>query len=567
MGRVRSALTRKREPTIEIEMTKNNTSLHANPFCVLGVTTRDDRRKIVEMAEERALHMDGDICQKARSDLTNPRTRLSSEMAWMPGVAPRTAENMVLALAKSPRAVRSVHGLPGLARANLMAAVCELVAEDEPAALVASFIRDFADVVEGIDPEEVLRDVNEDRAISGFPEVRGTDAVEEELAERRRAYRSALKNLLDTMDPSKLVATMTEAVTLATDDGEEHGPALIADLVDSYEVETQGFLQKESENIAALIESVREAAPRGEKAVEPIMSKLEKVARNWDSVAQPIQISAKARGIVHRPSRDVAYDLRGLGIDLNNEHGMLDQAHRMTDLLHDLFAELPEVVERLGEDAEAIAGLRRQAEERERNNEQWARDITFRAEVGVVFKDELAISPEGLRWKGRSFPLDSITRVRWGAVRKSVNGIPTGTDYTIGFGDNRSEQVIELRKEATYSEFLEPLWRAVCVRLMFEMVAALEQGKSFSFGDIQVEDDSVTLVRHKFFGSNERVRLSWHEVHVWSADGSFVIGQQSDKKVYGSASYIHAWNTHILEHIIRGGFKKGVRKLSDYLKD
>lgn len=548
-------------------MTKNNTSLHANPFCLLGVTTRDDRRKIVEMAEERALHMDGDICQKARSDLTNPRTRLSSEMAWMPGVAPRTAENMVRTLAKSPQAVRSEHGLPGLARANLMAAACELVAEDEPAASVASFIRDFADVVEGIDPEEVLRDVNEDRAISGFPEVRGTEVIEEELAERRRAYRSALKNLLDTMDPAKLVATMTEAVTLATDDGDEHGPALIADLVDSYEVETQGFLQKESENIAALIESVREAAPRGEKAIEPIMSKLEKVARNWDSVAQPIQISAKSRGIVHRPSRDVAYDLRGLGIDLNNEHGMLDQAHRMTDLLHDLFAELPEVVERLGEDADAIAGLRRQAEERERNSEQWARDITFRAEVGLVFKDELAISPEGLRWKGRTFPLDSITRVRWGGVRKSVNGIPTGTDYTIGFGDNRSEQVVEVRKEATYAGFLDPLWRAVCVRLMFEMIAALEQGRSFSFGDIEVEDDAVTLVRHKFLGSNERVRLGWHEVHIWSADGSFVIGQQSDKKVYGSASYIHAWNTHILEHVVRGGFKKGVHKLSDYLKD
>ena len=74
-----------------------------------------------------------------------------------------------------------------------------------------------------------------------------------------------------------MVATITDAVTMATDDGDEHGPVLIADLVDSYEVETQGFLQKESENIAALIKNVREAAPRGEKAVEPIMSELEKV--------------------------------------------------------------------------------------------------------------------------------------------------------------------------------------------------------------------------------------------------------------------------------------------------
>lgn len=56
---------------------------------------------------------------------------------------------------------------------------------------------------------------------------------------------------------------MTEVVTLATDDGTSTVRPLIADPVDSYEVETPGFLQKESENIAALIERVREAAPRG----------------------------------------------------------------------------------------------------------------------------------------------------------------------------------------------------------------------------------------------------------------------------------------------------------------
>lgn len=114
-----------------------------------------------------------------------------------------------------------------------------------------------------------------------------------------------------------------------------------------------------------------------------------------------------------------------------------------------------------GEDAEAIAGLRWQAEEREGTNEQWARDITFRAEVGC----------SRMNWRflrkacaGRPrVSADSITRVRWGGVRKSVNGIPTGTDYTIGFGDNRSEQVVE-GAQPLMPDF-DPLWRAVCVRL------------------------------------------------------------------------------------------------------
>jgi len=548
-------------------MSSNFTSLHANPFCVLGITTRDDRRRIVEMAEERALHLDHDICHKARSDLTNPRARLSAELAWMPGVAPRVAERLTKALSEDPLSVRAEDGLPELARANLMAAALELVDEDEPAESIAELIRDFAWLVEYIDAEEVLRDINEDRAISGFPEIKGPEAIEEELTERRKTYRSILKGLLDRMEPNKLVETMTDAVAVATDNGKDQGPVLIDELVDTYEIETQGFLQKEYENIEKLVESAREAATRGESAVAPIVDKIGKVAKNWDRVAQPIQLSAMSRGIVHRPSRDVAFELRGLGIELNNEYGMLNQAHRMTELLQELFAELPEVVEKLDEDAEAISDLRQQAKEQERNREQRARDITFHAEVGVMFKDDLSISPQGIRWKGHLYPLESITRVRWGGVRHSVNGVPTGTTYTLGFGDNRSEQSVELRKESTYSGFIDALWRAVCVRLLFSIIKQLQDGRSMDLGDMRVENGTVTLTRHKFLGANERVRLSWHEVSIWSADGSFFIGKRDDKKTYGSSSYINNWNTHLLEHIIRGGFKKGVSKLSDYLKD
>lgn len=544
-----------------------DTPLHANPFSVLGVTTRDDRRKIVEMAEERSLQLDSDICQKARSDLTNPRARLAAEMAWMPGVAPKISENLLRTLSENPRLARSAQGLPGLARANVMAAACELVGDNESVSSVAGFIQDFAETVESIDPEDVLRDVNEDRSVSGFPEIQGTGVIEQELSERRKLYRSALKDLLDTMEPARLIETTTQVVRRATDGGKKHAPILLDDLVDSYEVETQGFLQKEAENISTLIGQAREAGPRGDLIVDPLLDRLEKVARNWHRVALPILISAKSRGITHRESQETAYELRGLSLTLNNDHGMINHAERMTRLLLELFAELPDLAERLGEDAEALGGLLRQAEQQARNNEQWDRECTFRADVGLVMKEELAISAQGIRWRGRTVPLNSITRVRWGAVRKSVNGIPTGTDYTIAFGDNSSQQSIGLRKEATYSGFTGALWRAVCVRLLFEMVATLGKGQSFSFGDIVVEDESVTLVRHKTFMANERVRLGWHEVHVWSANGDFFIGKRDDKKVYGAASYINGWNTHILEHLVRGGFKKGVRKLSDYLKD
>ena len=554
-------------PRARVQRTLKTTALHQTPFAILGVTTRDDRRRIVELAEEKSLELDHDVCQKARSDLTNPRTRLSAEIAWLPGVSPRRASQLVEGLLHDALAVREESGLPTLAHLNLLAAAFEAVDSEHDAEDLASFIQEVAYLVDEIDPEDVLRDINEDRAVSGFPEVRALDQIEAELAERKRYYRSAIKDALDRLPPTTLVQVMTDTVEGVTLGGEDHAPELIDDLVDSYEVETQGFLQKEAENVHKLIKAARDSANSGEAAVKPYVDKLDAVARNWDKVAQPIQLSAKARGIDHEASRDLAYEIRSLAIDLFNTHDMLTQSQRLTGLLQELFAELPEVSERVEQDADALADIFHERQQAVARRDEWAREITYRAEIGVMFKDTLSISPDGISWKGQSFSLDSITRVRWGGVRHSVNGVPTGTTYTIAFGDKRSEAVVELKKEDIYSKFIDKLWRAVCVRLLGEMLEALKDGRDLYFGDALLHDDGITLVKHKFLGANERVRCTWGQVQIWNADGSFCIGSKDDKKTNVGISYIHVANTHILEQLIRMAFKKpGLRRLSELLQ-
>lgn len=541
--------------------------LQKNPFALLGVTARDDRRRIVELAEEKSLELDHDACQKARSDLTSPRTRLSAEMSWLPGVSPRKATQIVTALHSDPMSIRAESGLPTLAHLNLLAAAFEAVDGNDSADDVAEFIQEVAYLVDDLSAEQVLRDINEDRSVSGFPEVKGVELVEAELSERKRYYRNAIKDALNRLPPASLVEAMTLAVDGITCGGENHAPELIDELVDSYAVETQGFLQKEAENAKKLIKAARDSAKSGEGVVKPLVDKLESVARNWDKVAQPIQLSAKARGIEHEPSQEIAYSIRSLAIDLFNEHDMLVQSQRLTGLIQELFAELPEVAERVEQDSEALADIFQNRKKSEAQKNEWARDITYRAEVGVMFKDILSISPDGLAWKGQSFPLDSVTRVRWGAVRHSVNGIPTGTSYTLAFGDNRSEAVVDLKKESTYSTFLEKLWKAVVIRLLAELLETLKAGKEVRFGEATLRDDGVTLIKHKFLGANEPIRCSWGQVHIWSADGAFYIGAKDDKKTYVGLSYINAANTHVLEQTIRMAFKKpGMRKLSDVLQ-
>lgn len=543
------------------------TALHRNPFFVLGATSRDDRRRIVELAEERSLAIDHEACQKARSDLTNPRTRLGAEIAWLPGVSPRKAEQLARRVLEDPLSIRSESGLPILAHVNLMAAAFEAIDAQDAPDDVAAFIQEIGDLVEGLTVDDILRDINEDRAISGFPEIKSGEQIESELTERKRYFRNAIKEALNRLPPASLIEVMTEAVDAATGGGEDQAPALIDELVDSYEVETQHFLQKEAENVHKLIKATRDSGSAGEGAIKPLVDKLEAVTRNWEKVAHPIQLSAKARGIVHKPSAELAFSIRSLAVELFNEHDLLTQSNRITKLLQELFSQVPELAERVEEDAEALQNIFRDRKKAQARQAEWARDITYRAEIGMVFKDTLSISPDGISWKGQSFPLESITRVRWGGIRHSVNGIPSGTTYTVAFGNNRSEAVVELRKEDIYSTFVDKLWRAVGMRLLGELFEALKAGREVRFGDAIVRNDGVTLTRHKFLGS-EQVRVSWHQTHVWSADGSFIIGSKEDKKTYAQLSYISLPNIHILEQGIRMAFKKaGMRVLSDVLNE
>ncbi len=456
--------------------------------------------------------------------------------------------------------VRSDLGIPTLAHANLMAAAIGSLHHQASASYIAEFIQDFAQLVEDLTPEEILRDINEDRLVSGFPEIKTVDLVQDEISELKRFYRSVIIDALNDMPPAKLVETMTEAVEGATEMGDSRSSALIDEVVDSYEVETQVFLQKEAENISKLLNAARDSAKAGKAIIEPLIEKLDQVVQNWRKVAYPIQLSMKARGIEHRASRAIALEIRNFGIDLCNNHGMLTQAERITSLLQEHFSELPEVSETLEQDASKIEKLfidRRQTEARK---DEWAREITYQVDIGFLRPDTLRISPDGIEWKGIHCPLESITRVRWGGTRHSHS-----IAYTIGFGYEGSERAIKLESQEIYSTFIDKLWRAVCIRLMTELLEKLSAGKRFHFGEALIDNEGATLTKHTLVGDDERIFCNWHQIVVWSANGSFWIGLKGNEKTYIALDYLGTWNVHLLESIISMGFKKGVHKLSDLL--
>jgi coenzyme PQQ biosynthesis protein PqqD len=537
----------------------SKTALHLNPFYILGATTRDDKQRIVKLAEEMSLELDHDICQKSRSDLTNPRTRLGAEMAWLPGISPKKTIQLTNLLLEDPKAIWLESGLPSLAHANLMAAAFESVQKTDDPSDISQFIYEMAYLVDEIAIDDVVQFINEDRAISGFSEVRSLDQVESELIQRKRYFKKAIIDALNRLPSSSLVEAMTDVVDWTTDNGNDHAPELVDDLVDSYEVECHNFLQKEAENIKKLIAGAFDSATSGEAVLNIRIDKLISVARNWNKVAQPIKLSAKARGIKHEPSNEIAVSIRSLEIDLFQKFDMLTQVRRINELLQELFSELPDFNERITQDTEFL-------ENEHSRRSEWVREISYSVELGMVFKDTLSISPNGVTWKKKIYPLDAITRVRWGGIKRSVNGVPTGTTYTIAFGDSFSEAIVELSNESIYSTFIDKLWRAVCARILTQLLESLKVGKEIRFGEAVINDNGITLVKHNFWGANESIRCSWQQIHIWSGGGCFYIGHRENKKTYVGLSYIDSPNVHILEQVIRIAFKiPGINKLSEIL--
>src|SRR3546814_20031889 len=102
----------------------------------------------------------------------------------------------------------------------------------------------------------------------------------------------------------------------------------------------------------------------------------------------------------------------------------------MSEAIQELFSEVVAVGDRVDEDIEALEGIAIERAERQKNEDEneaeFAREITYSTEFGLIFKDKFRISTEGFDYKGSLITLDQITGVRWGAELGGAYGWESG---------------------------------------------------------------------------------------------------------------------------------------------
>ena len=107
----------------------------------------------------------------------------------------------------------------------------------------------------------------------------------------------------------------------------------------------QKIIEAQDKKLRAMVD-----AKNPDTTLQPIVNQLIQTVKEWDTIAQPIQLSKRSRGERHIASFEIAWRVQKLTVDLFNEYLKYDFALQFLNMLLEVFAEVPEIVERITRD-------------------------------------------------------------------------------------------------------------------------------------------------------------------------------------------------------------------------
>lgn len=549
-------------------------NLLENPFHLLGATLRDDKSRLMELSDEKSLTDESGEIDDARAKLANPGKRIFCEVSWLAGISPKQVQLLIDTLNNKPETIFTIlqeSSFPALAASNALASGMLELTNIVDGKYLSQWIIGLAEFHDEINIDEVMITLNEEREISRFSMINDTSRIEDALAELRNYYKQVIKATLNKLPPSEVVIAVTNSIEKTTNVGLYQAPLIIDEMVDSFEVEAQQFLEEETTNVKVLVERIKKTAQleqNSELIISELVEQLETVLKNWDVVAQPMQVSSRSKGLTHELSYEVGNIIRELSIDLFNNHDFLEISKRITQLQQEVFAEVDPILEQSKTDEDALDEIAREREaylnQAIQNKAEWERDITYKAQVGLIFKKNLEISPNGVVYDGKILTLDKIIGIRWGATKHSVNGIPTGTEHSIFIRTSQDNVLILTKNVSIYANFIECLWKAVGVRLLTQLLEGVNAGGCYYFGTAEVCDKGIKLIKNKLFGTEENF-FFWNQVQTFNQPGEYVIASNNDPKFHVRLDYQQIDNIHILDTAIKLLKENNMDALSDLI--
>lgn len=330
-------------------------------FYLLGASTLDNKNRIREIADERAILEDEQSMRDAQRALCTPNKRVEHEIAWFPGIH---QDSIAKLIERAKRGLVSSHisgcdfpsQLHPLAYCNLLTLAlnyyntADIPVNEETASYL---LLALAESSEKLHENQIRSIINADRLRANFPE---TNDVSSALQRQQSFYVSVLHNFLTKLNQDIALPILTETIEKTTSMGERQNFYLLDELVSMYEVHHTENLEALEEEIKKGIQQIKNYSPEklDKNSFSESIKQLLELVRRWDRIAQPIQVSLKSKGIEDKRSRDICMLLRELAVHIFNKYDDADSARTIVEVLRDLFKEVPSVEDLLQDDEDFL---------------------------------------------------------------------------------------------------------------------------------------------------------------------------------------------------------------------
>ncbi len=301
-------------------------------------------------AEDVSLSLDQDVCSEAQNALIHPNKRLAAELDWFVD-ADAAALGVIQDHIRNGEPI-STDGLRALSKLNATIYNFSLDDSDDLNKIGYSIL-EIDELFSSMDVLEVTEQINVCRAAARLPEVQ-QHVVSQELNKKRESIRQVIAERLAVLSQSDYVELATLLAEKCVDIDDESG-VILSDMIDQYELRMQSELEKKTSDIESRIEQIESMS--SDTAIMSEIDSLIRQVRDWDKIAQPLQLKSQASGMPHEISEHLGRELRELALMLHNEKGLSEVSLTLVDAMQDVFAELGGLADQFEADSETLNDL------------------------------------------------------------------------------------------------------------------------------------------------------------------------------------------------------------------
>jgi hypothetical protein len=545
-----------------------------HPFFTLKASQFDDKERLLELSEDRAIDLDANICQEARLNVSHPAKRLIHEISWFPGTEINVIQeylayfdlNISKVIPIFHKTFTSEH-LNNLSKANFLTSYLFFIFSNKPKLykkigidLIKKTIMIISDCFESIDNNELQNTINTDREISKFPKISDCGAVAAAINEHRLNHRTIIKEILNDLGTIELVNTITDIASSAVTERYKVMPLFLSEFIDAYETEAQSFFELEKANVSHIIKEIKTIHSQNgsNRILHYLSDQLISICKNWYHVAEPIIISTSSRGIIHNETNNLFKLVRDFCLKLSNDYHKLDLSLKITTALHYIFNKIDNIKLQTTKDMSRLEELfivdrSILVQQALNSSDNKLLLLDYKIKRGWDISDDLTINKNGITYGRSHFQFDEIIAIR---LEPPLTVISTQDEA----------MKIEIMNPQILKDVFLRLHPFVIFPLISEHIINLQHGKSYSFGNLTIHDEGIIVSDNPSLSHNENSEYTWDQIRIGKNDKDYIFISKITHHSLGSLSINKVQNMIIFQVLIEQALNKNFKRLSDFTR-